>query len=381
MDERLDICFVAPQCFPALSGAATHRYIGGAEMQQAVLGRALAERGHRVSFVTEDHGQADGEPIDGVCVFNAYRAEAGVPVLRFVHPRMTKLWQGMKRADAAVYYQRTSDSVTGVVAAFARAYGRKFLFAVGSNNDCLPSLGHCRTRRERVLYRYGLRRADAIIAQTEAQRRLLRSNFDVESVVVPNCGPEPCADRGASDGRVDGGASRVVWVGKLNHDKRPELLMDVAQRCPESIFDVVGETTGDSPYVRELRTRAESLANVCLHGRVSHARVRDFYARAALLLCTSQTEGFPNTFLEAWSFGLPIVTTFDPDDLIARHGLGAVAENAESLADGVRNLLADHASRREACAAVRRYYLEQHTLDRIVPRIEAVIRDLMRNPR
>ena len=36
-----------------------------------------------------------------------------------------------------------------------------------------------------------------------------------------------------------------------------------------------------------------------------------------MLLSTSDFEGFPNTFLEAWSVGLPIVSTFDPDTVFA----------------------------------------------------------------
>lgn len=59
--------------------------------------------------------------------------------------------------------------------------------------------------------------------------------------------------------------------------------------------------------------RARSLSNVRLHGRIAErAALAELYRGAALLCCTSSLEGFPNTFLEAWSHGLPVVTTSTP---------------------------------------------------------------------
>ena len=44
-------------------------------------------------------------------------------------------------------------------------------------------------------------------------------------------------------------------------------------------------------------------------------------ADAALLLCTSDEEGFPNMFTQAWASGTPIVTLkVDPDNIIEKMG-------------------------------------------------------------
>ena len=106
------VCFVAPRAFGALSGDPRAGHVGGAEVQQALLARGLAERGHPVSMVTLDVGQEDGATFAGVRVLVSHRAEAGLAGLRFVWPRITHVWAAMGRADAAVYYQRTSDSLT-----------------------------------------------------------------------------------------------------------------------------------------------------------------------------------------------------------------------------------------------------------------------------
>ncbi len=51
------ICFVSLDNFATLVDDPKFGHIGGAEMQQAIIGRELAKRGYRVSFITLDHGQ------------------------------------------------------------------------------------------------------------------------------------------------------------------------------------------------------------------------------------------------------------------------------------------------------------------------------------
>jgi glycosyltransferase involved in cell wall biosynthesis len=274
------------------------------------------------------------------------------------------------------------------VAAFARRHGRRFIFAVGALEDCLTNLPHCRTRRERVLYRYGLRRADRVIAQTQQQQALLRESFGVESTLVRSCGGDPTRSTGilpvthGLEGRATGDRGdappvhRVLWIGRFTAQKRLEMLFDVAERCPNVQFDVVGEGDTDDPYVRELQARGTGLANVALHGRVPHNQVSTFYRRAGLLLCTSSAEGFPNTFLEAWSQGIPVVSTFDPDGLIVDRALGAVAAQGPELASAIRGLLDARERLHELGGNCRRYYLQNHALEAVLPRLESIILDL-----
>src|SRR6266850_697450 len=129
--KPVHICFVAPKAYSVLSGGVDLRHIGGAEVQQTLVARGLVELGYRVSFIVQDHGQPRASQVNGITVYPSYIPNAGWRHLRFLHPRLTRLWSAMMRADADVYYQRTSDSLTGIVAAFTRTYQRGFLFALG----------------------------------------------------------------------------------------------------------------------------------------------------------------------------------------------------------------------------------------------------------
>jgi hypothetical protein len=118
--------------YALLSGHDAIQHIGGAEVQQAILGRALATRGYSVSFVTLNHGQPDGIEIDGVRVFKAYSPTAGIRHLRFLHPAWTGLCQAMKRADAQFCYQRMANGETGQVALWCGHKRRKFVSALAA---------------------------------------------------------------------------------------------------------------------------------------------------------------------------------------------------------------------------------------------------------
>jgi glycosyltransferase involved in cell wall biosynthesis len=373
---RPSICFISLDNFAALVDDPKFGHIGGAEIQQALIGRNLAKRGYRVSFITFDHGQDDEMEIDGIRIIKAYDQDVGIPVLRFLYPRLTSLWRAMSRADADIYYQRTGDSITGIAAAFCRRHHRKFVFAVASEVGCVVSLPYYTARHQRVFYRYGLRQANLVIAQTATQQRLLCENFGINSTVIPNCAPDYGRYEGGTDAVASNREKRLLWIGGFHPIKQPELLLDIAEQLPDLQFDVVGDGNNESEYVQRLRSRAKSIPNVYLHGAVPHAHVQPFFRRTSALICTSHAEGFPNIFLEAWCHGLPIVSTFDPDSVIVDHGLGIVAKDVSGLVAGIRKMMDLPEHRRIASRSAREYYLQNHTEEQIMERLESVFLEL-----
>jgi len=370
--SRPSLCFVAPNAYNVLSGRNDLKHIGGAERQQVILARELHCRGYSVSFITLDHEQPDGIQHHGITVYVAYAKGAGLPGLRFLHPRWTGLWAAMARADADVYYTRCAGYEVGQAALWCRRHRRRFIFSAASDTDCLAQLPRLDSARERCLYRWGLRRANAIIAQTAAQQRLLLEHFGLASTVVPNCCPAPPAEEMVEFTHAPDRQPHVLWIGRIAEPKRLEWLLDVAERCPRVVFDVVG-AAGQSAYATSLSQRAAGIPNVVMHGRVPHDETPRFYRRATVLCCTSLYEGFPNTFLEAWSRGLPVVSTFDPDGVIARHGLGWVTDTVDGLVDHLERVCTSPETWRAASAAARHYCVQNHSVDASVGRLEQVI--------
>ncbi len=368
VEPRMRIAIVAHFAFGALSGAAGG-HIGGVERQVTMMARWLAAHGHEIVLVTWDEGQPDDVVIDGVRVVKVCAQDAGLPVLRFVHPRWTSLWRALRRADADIYYQNCGEYVTGQVALWCRLHGRAFVYSSASDADCDVRLPLMPERRVRALYRLGLRLADRMIVQTTRQQRMVQEGFHRSATVIPM----PCQGPGAAthSERPD----TVLWVGRICRVKRPDRFIELARACPDLRFVLAGPPDDTAEYVRTISEQAAGVSNLEMWGPADRAALDLLFGAAICLCCTSDHEGFPNTFLESWSHGCPVVTTWDPDNIIDAHGLGVVATDVAGLAAGIRSLSEATTRRAEIAAAATKYFAQHHDERQVMPRFEQVFAD------
>jgi glycosyltransferase involved in cell wall biosynthesis len=374
------VAIVAHFAWGAISGGRSG-HMGGVERQTSMMARWLAARGHEVTLITWDEGQPDDSVIDGVRVVKLCRQDAGLPGVRFFVPRWSSLERALAAADADVYYHNCAEYVTGQVAWWCRRHRRAFVYSVASDMDVVAELPELTKGYERVLYRYGLRRADRIVVQTESQREHLRTNFGHDSVVLPM--PADAPDFASRPVRSAPDAARrvVLWVGRIAPVKRLELLLEVAGRLPAVSFKVAGMPYAGEAYSEDMLRRARATPNVEVLGAVPRERMDELYREASLLCCTSHMEGFPNTFIEAWSWGVPVISTVDPGGVIQRESLGMHATTAESLARGIESLSGDANSWLAMSRNAREYFGIHHQLDAALGRFENLFHGLAESRR
>jgi glycosyltransferase involved in cell wall biosynthesis len=352
-DALPSVCFVGLMNLPVLVRDYAHFGIGGMQVQQTLLARQLARRGCDVSMVVMDLGQPDGASWDGITTWRTFKPKAGLPVIRYIHPRWTSVWSALKRADADIYYVSGAGMLIGLVAMFARRYGRKVVYRLASTSDCHPDTLCVEYWRDRKLFGYGLKRADLVLSQTQEQRRLLLKNYHLNSVVIPSLLDSP--------GRCDSFDARsvdVLWVGAIRPLKRPRLLLDLARRLPHLTFEIAGGPSADAPALfDEVKREAQSLPNVRFLGQVPFHDVGSLFERARLLVGTSEIEGVPNTYLQAWSHGTPVVAYLDPENLIATEGLGRAVISPDEMTEAVVQLLSDRHLWDKASARSREFAL------------------------
>lgn len=361
--KPISICLVAHNAYGVLAGVDTG-HMGGIEVQTPLMARWLAAEGFQVSMITWDEGDEfgheEGAVIDGVKVFKLCKRTDGLPILRFVYPRWTSLWAALDRADAEIVYYNCGDLGLGQVVHWSRVRGRKVLYSVANDVDCVRSLPALDPLRERLLYKYGIKRSDRIVVQTRKQKQLLEDEFGRCSRMVPMPSGGFVEGEGAETvAHQSGERLQILWVGRLTKPKRLEWLLDLAERCPDADFDVLGAANTESDYAKKVVERAGTIPNVFMRGRVLHAEMGGFYRKADLLCSTSVYEGFPNVYLEAWSLGIPLVTTFDPDDVVKTYGHGRVATDVDGLAAAVAEL-SESGTWNVASEAARSYFLEFH---------------------
>lgn len=369
----MHICFFALNAYPTLAGTPEAR-VGGAEVQQKFLARYLHKQGHDVSFVVRDHDQEDNIDIDGIKIYKAFKQGVGVPYLRYFHPRITGSWAALKRANADVYYQRCAGMETGLLALFCKLNNKKFIFASGSDSDFQQSQIITASTRDKYIYHYGLARADAIVTQTNTQKKLLAENYAKDSEVISNSwGTDEII------GNLVGVNGYVLWVSTLRAWKRPELFIDLAEKMPAVKFVMVGgAASGEQHVYDKVEARAKKLDNVTFEGFVPFKDVGRYFDGASVLINTSEPkEGFPNAFLQAWQRAIPVVSYFDPDDLIKEEMIGRAVLEKDGMFSALRELIEDKAEYVACQERARKYFENNHRIDVVGARYEKLIKGLI----
>jgi glycosyltransferase involved in cell wall biosynthesis len=141
---------------------------------------------------------------------------------------------------------------------------------------------------------------------------------------------------------------------------------------------MVGIANESLEYAEHVRDEAERIPNLELLDPRPHAEAMALVRRAVAVVSTSRLEGMPNIFLEAWARSVPVLTlSFDPDGLIARHGLGITAEGDwQRFVASARGLAAGDVDRAGIGERGRAYVQGTHAPDAVLRRWVALLDDL-----
>lgn len=349
------ICFVGLDNYPVLNPIKGNDYFGGESVQQTLLAKAFRDSGYDVSMIVKDHGQPQGEIIDGIQVWKTFKEHEGLPVLRFFYPRLTSIITALKKADADIYYQSCASSITGIVARFCKKNNRKFIFRLAHDSDCIPGKQIIRFWRDRKLYEYGLRRTTLIAAQGFKQVDLLKKHYQIDSIPVNMTVELPDnSDDVVKD--ID-----VLWVNNYRDFKRPELVLELAKLLPEyNITMIGGSLPGHEALFDNINKQSVNIDNLNVIGPIPYHDVNRFFLRAKVFINTSEWEGFPNSFLQAWIRGVPVVSFFDPDDLIVNQSMGLVPKDVNDMASNIKHILSDNAVRAKIAETAKKYVIEKY---------------------
>ncbi len=357
---RPHVCFVAMYIYPTLSGSSSAELVGGAEVQQTVLARALADDGMRVSVLTGDFGQPEVVDCGGVRVHRVRTpGSRGIKGLRFIHPHMTDIVAALRRIDPDIVYFRVAGFRAAPTAWYARTAGKAFVYACAHDTELSLEGNNPPTRRDAFLFRQALKSADAVLVQNVLQRQLLKDNFGKEGLVLANCYVEPGAGVATPGGHV-------LWVGTVKPGKFPESFIELARRHPSRQFRMVGganlqEPTGQA-YFERIRADAAAVPNLDFVGHVPFHSVGKHFDNASLFVNTSAAEGFPNTFLQAWIRGVPTVSFVRPEVTAGQTGT-IVCADLEEMVSRVGSLTCGGEVWAAASAACKDHFGRVHGIE------------------
>jgi hypothetical protein len=433
----LTVCFFAPNAYPVLDPSVAAPF-GGIETRSVLFARGLARRpDYEVSFLVNDHGQPDVQRIDGITVYadpvdrqferrrqalrDACRLHANgvreclprtdrfpgfrvarvrprlawdlVAVMgymlrcRFFSPRPPRAWSLERPSPLAVFREMRADVclgfgtswVTAAMVHSCRHYGsRSVLFLAADTNvsaDYVPGSRQCDAEGELADHcHYALTRADCLLVQTARQQRLLKERFGRDSRLIRN--PIVLDDDGRTDDPDPPRRDYALWIGRSDtHHKRPALCLELARRCPEIRFLMILNRRYPEVF-EDIVSRRPS--NVEIVERVPHREMGRYFRGARAFVSTSSAgaEGFPNTFLQAGKYGVPVVSLeADPDGLCSMHQCGlAAGGDLDRQTEDLRRVWRDATVAGGLARRMTAYLWEHHEAEGRIDELAAALR-------
>lgn len=328
--NHLGICFIAPSIYP-LFNPQIRAPFDDAEIQLFELAQFFGkDDASDVSVVTGNFGQQDVEYYSGALVYRSDFDVSSTMISRWLK-RDNSFTKLLTKIDAQTYFMAGASGLTKEVAAFCKARHKGFVFRVSHQRDCDGTFVHANDK-EGSGYRWALRHASDIVCQTEKQKELLRRTENLNAAVIPNLLP--------LESRYDDDRHDVVWIGDAVEWRQPELFFRLALTLPNHSFTMMIRPR-DEAYFERLVVKTRDVPNLGFENSVPYQEWPSFFSKAQLLVNTSRFEGFPFSFSEAFSYGVPVASlNVDPDDILERSHLGFCARGSEvRLAQGVLDLL------------------------------------------
>lgn len=356
---RVRVCVSLPYARQLVLGGSS--YFGGAEVRGATFAFGLAaDPALEVHVVVSGPETAPVVRPDGITVH--FRPPVSFFEGHMDHPERS-IWGAI---DADVYLAFGANEATAELARFCRAHGSAFVLSIASDCAFDDFVGENSARCDAYdvpghYHWYAMHHAHEVVVQTERQRAMFRALDHREATLIRNPAPASMREVPRTALRFGG---RMLWIGRLDPNKRHDEALQLATALPHRRMIMVCNGIA-SVGIREIE---EALPNLALADQVALPDVDNLFRFCDVLVNTSGVEGFPNTFLQAGMYGIPIVSmTVDPDGMLRTHGCGRVADGTgDGMARTVESLLSDPAAYAAASSACARWVQERHdAADRI----------------
>jgi len=363
---------------------------GGAEIQADLLANYMIEKGHQINYIRKG-GKNSKKPRKYKKNYWIYQVKK--PLLNkniFSYKNRGFLYKLLNKIDPDVIYQRGIH-----FADMISYYGNKNDIPVVSgisqddmcsrNNLTLNPKGFLNLINNLIKEKYH-QKSKMIISQTERQKKLLKKNFSVNSVVIPNGHEVP------SKKRIKKTKPPIVcWIGNMKKWKQPEIFLKLAKELDyiNARFVYCGRLPSNNVYKNKIIRKTKDLPNVDYLGEVPFDKTNELLLKSSIFVNTSaslsnskyeRTEGFPNTFIQAWMRKTPVISlNFDPDGIVKKFRLGRISGDFNTLKNDVKELIKNEKLRRRIGEKARDHAVEKFDMKKIGKRHLQIFKTLLNN--
>ncbi len=370
------ICFVIPNW-------ATSRGTGGAELQCYYLSEELIARGWKVEVISEKKDKSI--TLVNKNFFNEQISFKTFKRSKFNLITFFRIFLKLISSQSTYYYNRTDAILLrGTCGLYCKLFSKQMIFALANDSDIinkkLASKYISVPKKNLITYIRLLdsKLADKItnkyvfsakytLSQTNFQKKLILEKFGIESTLIRNSFIPSNLNHTPKE-------NIILWVSNIRPQKQPQLLKDLIEKLDLGNWQVVliGNYSGYEHIIDQIKH-----PNFKATGSLAFEEVLKWLNKSKILINTSSSEGFPNSFIQAWFYKLLVISySFDPDKLIKQKGIAHCSEgNFTNFVETVQ----DHIDGKEAdeiCSKAYEFANEEFDLKKNIERflvaIEAV---------
>ncbi len=295
---------------------------GGGQLQISLMAKELAKRGHKISIIDFDiNRDILYENIKIISL--AKRAQSSLS-------KYHSFYKILVLENADFYYGRIRSGLHLFGYLAAKKNNSKFILGLAHDLDSLgfqeryknfyklrkfsTFLKHL--LHTEVVFKSLLKRSDLIISQHHRQKmNLLKKN--IESKVCYNLYPFQIKKRI----NTNNNGKYYIFVGALDRRKGIDDIEKIIKKCSDKNFIIVGGCR-DS-YSRSKMEALKIKNNVTWLGQIEHKKIFKYLKQASSFISVSKMEGFPNTFIESWAQGVPVLSlNVNPGGVMNNSNLG-----------------------------------------------------------
>lgn len=348
--NKLKVCFLCYDAYGAFFPSSC-KNIGGAQFRSYLLAKGLARIPNtQVTFVLYDYGQPNHQTVEGVqLIKHPYLRKYedikfSYKIILKLKDRIKSFKFGLSIAKTFTYlkkqlFDENQDTIFllfGVNKGMMEEtqilidYGIRFFTFLTHDEDVTPSY----FSGSDYINRHGftgdtcfnqISKTQHFICQNAYQVEQLQNNFNKKGFLLKN--PIELDNPKVSS------RAFFLWVGRDHKVKQPLLYLAMAQQFPNEKFVMILNRAENGYYDQIEKTKPKNLE---LINKVPLDQIEDYFSKAIAFVNTSESEGFPNTFLQAGKFKVPVISYYvDPFEYLSKNKAGFFINGDTKLTDTI----------------------------------------------
>jgi len=245
-----------------------------------------------------------------------------------------------------------------ILAVICKFLGIKFVFMFAHDRE---SAGHYQTSNKKCpLFGFLLANSHFLIVQNDFQLKQIPEKFKIKSKIIKN---------GFEIGKFnDEIRSHVLWVARYDHFKRPSIFLDIVKMNPDISFIMICPPTKNDLFYDSFKKNANKIQNLKFISFVNFNEIDNYFKKAKIFVNTSESEGFPQTFIQAAMHSVPILSlSVNPTNFLSKYNCGFSFNNdIKKMSDKIFELFKDEKMYGELSENIYTYAVNNHDIEKIV---------------